>query len=227
MVVNRNPNLIPRKSYFTVSPSIIREMLVSNGLDQQMVEPLTQTLGKLFNKFGADERLNYDVIERAMNRSGGITACGKMYLHAHMNGVVNNTTTKILLDYDSVDIGYYDTEPIDTNINLDKTNHEMVVEVAGTYVIHGQVAWAANATGGRLCQLRVDRPSAGFSIAEALTNVQAHPTQSTYVQATMLFNCAVDDKIQLEGAQTSGAGLQATGGGLSWLGAYRLGEFGG
>jgi hypothetical protein len=34
-----------------------------------MVEPIAHTLHKLFNKFGADERLNYDVIEKAMSRS--------------------------------------------------------------------------------------------------------------------------------------------------------------
>lgn len=64
----RNPNLIPRKSYFTVSPGYIRQMLMQHGLDSHMVEPVTQTLNRVFNKFGADERLNYDVIERFMSR---------------------------------------------------------------------------------------------------------------------------------------------------------------
>lgn len=66
MTVNRNPLLIPRKSYFTISPGVIRQQLLRHGLDHESVEAITQTLHRLFDKFGADERLNYDVIEEFM-----------------------------------------------------------------------------------------------------------------------------------------------------------------
>lgn len=66
MAVNRNETFIPRKNYFGVSPGYIRQMLLQHGLPAEQVEPVAHTMHRLFNKFGADERLNYDVIEKFM-----------------------------------------------------------------------------------------------------------------------------------------------------------------
>lgn len=67
MAVNRNERFIPKKDYFGISPGMIRQLLIQHGLDAQSVEPIAQTMHRLYSKFGADERLNYDVIEKFMN----------------------------------------------------------------------------------------------------------------------------------------------------------------
>lgn len=69
-LIRRNPNIIPRKSYFTLSPGVIRNKLITEGLEERLAIPISRTLSSLFNKFGADERLNYDVIEKFMGASG-------------------------------------------------------------------------------------------------------------------------------------------------------------
>lgn len=74
MTVNRNPNFIPRKNYFGVSPGMIRQLLIQHGLDQTSVEPVAMTMHRLYSKFGADERLNYDVIEKALVSGRGRAA---------------------------------------------------------------------------------------------------------------------------------------------------------
>lgn len=69
MGVNRNERFIPRKSFPTLSPGYIRNLLEKNGLDDQTVSGITSAFTAIFNKFAADERLNYDVIEKYMNDS--------------------------------------------------------------------------------------------------------------------------------------------------------------
>lgn len=71
MAVNRKDGYIPRKSYFTVSPGYIKNLLGQKGVDEKLVGPLSDTLITIFNKFSVDERLNYDVIERGLSSGGG------------------------------------------------------------------------------------------------------------------------------------------------------------
>lgn len=111
MAVNRNPNLIPRKSYFTVSPGMIRQLLVQGGLDTSFVEPVAHTLHKLFDKFGADERLNYDVIEKFMGQPAGTGAypilvaandtsdIGKAAAHYTCDGTDDDVEIQAAVDY--------------------------------------------------------------------------------------------------------------------------------
>lgn len=66
-------NFIPRKSWPTISPSFIRNKLITSGLDEKIAGPITDTFSSIFAKFAVDERLNYDVIERALRGlDGGI-----------------------------------------------------------------------------------------------------------------------------------------------------------
>lgn len=64
MAVNRNPNHIPKKSYFAVSPQVLRATMAKHGVPDELVGPITNSLNSIFGKFAADERLNYDVIEK-------------------------------------------------------------------------------------------------------------------------------------------------------------------
>lgn len=71
MGLNRNDTFIPRKNYFGISPGMIRQLLIQHGLSVENVEPIAQTLHRLFTKFATDERLNYDIIEKFMNTPSG------------------------------------------------------------------------------------------------------------------------------------------------------------
>lgn len=70
MVVNRNINFIPRKSYPMLSPREIYGLLRKNGLDDEQARAIGQSLNTIFNKFAVDERLNYDLIEAKLAQIG-------------------------------------------------------------------------------------------------------------------------------------------------------------
>lgn len=65
MTVGRSSTpYIPKKSYFAVTEHTLRGELTKFGVDEATAKGLATALHRIFNRMGADERLNYDIIER-------------------------------------------------------------------------------------------------------------------------------------------------------------------
>lgn len=66
----RSEVLIPRKNYFALAPSFVRNKLLEKGVNETVAQPMADALQAIFNKFAVDERLNYEIIEKFLRGVG-------------------------------------------------------------------------------------------------------------------------------------------------------------
>jgi|688.fasta_scaffold232810_4 hypothetical protein len=140
-----------------------------------------------------------------LTATGSITAGGANSLYVSRASVAsaaqsltNNTSTTILLDTASTTptTGTYDPKSWFNN-----ANDRIAVGQAGFYCITANIAFAANATGRRIVEIRVN----GSEVAA--TSVLASPAGSSIISATTNLYLAAGDLVTMNALQQSGGAL--------------------
>lgn len=67
MAIQRRDGFIPRKNYLgQINESMIRQELLKNRVQPDLVNAISKSMVSVFRKLAPDERLNYEVIEKAI-----------------------------------------------------------------------------------------------------------------------------------------------------------------
>ncbi|MET7944333.1 hypothetical protein [Streptomyces sp. NPDC005302] len=111
----------------------------------------------------------------------------------------DNTWTPLTLDTEQFDS--------DNGHSTSTNTSRYVVQVAGTYFVAGNSAFAANATGNRAVRIGVNGSPIIGSFAKTLASTAAH---SSGIATTAEVVCVVGDYIEVMGLQSSGAALNTS-----------------
>ena len=144
----------------------------------------TWTSGKLLKGAGA----GVDPTEEEMNQS-----CRAEHLAAQ--SIPNNVWTTLSFSSEA-----WDTNNIHDNAT---NNSRLTCKVAGYYLVIGLCMWASNSTGRRLIRIQKNGTTTMF---QAEVTISAANTYAP-MDITGLLNLAVDDYIELQVYQSSGAAL--------------------
>lgn len=111
----------------------------------------------------------------------------------------DNTWTSLTLDTEAFDS--------DNGHSTSTNTSRYTVQVAGTYFVAGNAAFAANATGNRAIRIGVNGSPVVGSFAKTLASTASH---SSGIATTAEVVCAVGDYIEVMGLQSSGAALNTS-----------------
>ena len=114
----------------------------------------------------------------------------------HSVAQTTSNATRLALAFDSE---RFDTDSIhDTSTN----NSRLTCQTAGVYVITGTISYAANATGIRNIEIRLNG-----STFIALSHIDAVSSGNMNMTTATIYQLAVDDYVELTVRQTSGGAL--------------------
>ena len=117
--------------------------------------------------------------------------------------ITNNTVTLLLFNEER-----WDTDSIHDNAT---NTSRLTVPVAGKYLIFANIQWAANATGRRLTQFRINGTTTVMNSEE-----QVNAAVTFNMADAAVWDLAANDYVECLVLQTSGGNLNVNGGGSPW-----------
>jgi hypothetical protein len=112
--------------------------------------------------------------------------------------IANNSITAITMDTEAVDS--------ENGHSTSSNTSRYVAPVAGWYLVIGQVAFAANGTGNRLVEIRINGAGAATNLAQTVILTPGAANGSA-LSAVSLIQLAAGDYVEVYGYQTSGGAL--------------------
>lgn len=177
----------------------LTEVRVSNGVPEVLFtdrnDPTTYEPGVIFAQDGVLTIKPATSVKIEGENSNWVSRAS---VASAAQSLTNNTSTTILLDTASTTPT---TGTYDPNSWFNNANDRIAIGQAGFYTVTANIAFAANATGRRIVEIRVN----GSEVAA--TSVLASPTGSSIISATTNLYLAAGDLVTMNALQQSGGAL--------------------